>query len=797
MTQRWLSLVLTLALVASACTNDVAPLDDPGIGELSRTTIVYAADGSVLAEWFVDEDRIEVGLEQVPAECVNAVVAIEDERFFNHPGVDLRAVARALVANLEAGTIEQGGSTITQQYVKNAILTPEVTLDRKVEEATLALRLEETLTKEEILERYLNTIYLGAGAYGLGSASERYFNKPLNDLDLGECSLLAGMIQQPNATQPYRDPSAALARRRVVLQKMVDLGWASEEEATTADAADLALAPERVPDEMRYPYFTEEVKQLLLNDPALGRTPTDRYNAVFRGGLRVYTTLDPVAQDAAIASLAATLPEDGPSGALASVEPSTGYVRALVGGADFFDPDDPVARFNLATQGQRQPGSSFKPFVLAAALEQGFTLNSVFSGGSSVSISTPSGPWVVENYAGSAYPALSLLEGTVFSVNVVYAQLVDAVGPENVMNMAQASGIQSDLDPFHSIALGAQEVNVLEMASAYSTFAAGGTHIDPILIRYVETADGVNLYQPVPIVTHAMEKYVADQVTAALTEVVNRGTARRAQIGRPVAGKTGTSQAHRDAWFVGYTRELSTAIWVGFPEGAISMEPPLTEITVVGGSYPAQIFSAFAQTALESSSFVPLPTPDQDGIVNVLVDTSTGFLAGPFCPTEHLQQFPLPANEAPTVVCPVHNPTGVSSVGAVTVPNTIGMDLASATLELSEHNFLTQFVFSDNSSLPQGTVFNQSPSPGVEAQAGATILLTLAGPEFGATTPSILGRPLDVAAQILEANGIAVTVIVEPEADPDAAIDRSGIVWKQDPASGSDTPDTVTVWVNP
>ena len=335
------------------------------------------------------------------------------------------------------------------------------------------------------------------------------------------------------------------------------------------------------------------------------------------------------------------------------------------------------------------------------------------------------------------------------------------------------------------------------MASAYSTFAAGGTHIDPIMVRYVETADGVNLYQPVPIVTHAMEKFVADQVTAALTEVVNRGTARRAQIGRPLAGKTGTSQAHRDAWFVGYTRELSTAVWVGFPQGAISMEPPTTSITVVGGSYPAQIFSAFAQTALESSSFVALPTPDADGVVNVLVDTSTGFLAGPFCPTEHLQEFSLPANEAPTVVCPVHNPTGVSSVGATTVPNLIGMNLATATVELGALNFLTQFVFSDNTSLPQGTVFNQSPSPGVEAQAGATILLTLAGPEFGSSTPSVLGRPLSVAQQILEDNGISVEIVIEAEADPDAAVNRSGIVWKQDPASGTSTPEKLTVWVNP
>ena len=797
MTKRWLSLFIALALATAACTTNISPLEDPGLGDLSRTSIVYAADGSELAYWSIDEDRVAITLDEAPDDLINATVAIEDERFFSHPGVDLRALARALVTNVEAGSVEQGGSTITQQYIKNVVLTPEVTVDRKIEEAALALRLEETLTKEEILERYLNTVYLGAGAAGVGSAARTYFNKDVSELTLGESALLAGLIQQPNATNPRNHAEAALERRRVVLAKMTQLGWITQERADAADQEPLVLAEEEAPDVAKYPYFVEEVKQALLDDPALGATATDRYNAMFRGGLRIYTSLDPRVQQAAEAALLAILPEDGPSGAIAVVEPGTGYVLSLVGGRDFYDPDDPVAKFNLATQGRRQPGSSFKPFVLAAGLESGLTLDSVFQGGSSIIVQTNSGPWAVENYAGSNFPDLSLLEATVFSVNVVYAQLVNAVSPEAVVEVAHAAGIQSDLQPFHSIALGAQEVSVLEMASAYGTFAADGVHIDPILITSIETADGINLYQPVPVVTEALDRDVAQQVTAALTEVVRRGTAQRAQIGRPVAGKTGTSQSHRDAGFVGYTPQMAAAVWVGFAEGAIAMEPPTTEVTVVGGSYPAQIWAAFAAEALDGVAFGAMPAPDLDGNVTVEVDTSTGFLAGPFCPRSHIESFTLPAGHTPSVVCPVHNPDGVVDVGSVLVPNVIGENLIEATGQLQASGFSATVEWVDGGDLPQGTIFNQTPSGGFPAQFGAAILLTVAGPKYGVEVPTVVGYQLEQASILLDENGIGVEVIIEAEADADSALRRSGMVWKQDPAGGSPTTDSVTVWANP
>lgn len=789
------ALAVAVTIVFAACSYQ--PLEDPGLGELGLTTVVYAADGSVLAEWHAEEDRVLVSYDELPRHLIDAVVAIEDERYWTHAGVDLKAVARALVQNIEAGTIVQGGSTITQQYLKNVLLTPEVTADRKIEEATLALRLEENLTKEEILERYLNTVYLGGGAYGVGAASSHYFGKDVNDLTLPESAMLAGLIQSPSNTNPYRHTEAAIERRRVVLSKMAELGWITSDDATAADAATLALAPPRPPEQMRYPYFTEEVKQMLLNDPALGATATDRYNALFRGGLRIQTTIDPVMQEAAEQAITAVITNGGPSAALVSIEPLTGHVRALVGGADFYDPEDPVAQFNLATQGLRQTGSSFKPFVLAAALETGFELSTTFAGGSAVTISTDSGPWEVENYGGANFGNLTLLDGTVWSVNVVYAQLVDAVGPAAVVELAGAAGITTSLDPFHAVALGAQEATVIDMASAYGTFAAEGVHISPTFVTSIETTDGINIYSAVPVVTEAIDRIVAQQVTAALSEVVARGTGARADIGRPVAGKTGTSQEHRDAWFVGYTQELATAVWVGFPEAQIEMIPPETPINVTGGSWPAQIWGQFTATALSGTGFSQLAGADLGDLIAVDIDVSTGLLAGPLCPRQNVQRVYLPADEVPTVLCHIHNPQGLVAVGSGVVPELIGQDISGAVHLAQQAGYLIVPEYAEAGQLPDGTVFNQIPSPGEPAQAGTTINIMVAGPEPGTEFPTVVGYPFQQARARLEEIGAEVVTIFEAEADPNDARNRTGVVWKQDPAGGSPNEGPITLWVNP
>lgn len=789
------ALVVAFALAVSACSYQ--PLDDPGLGELGLTTTVYAADGSILAQWHAEEDRILISYDQLPQHLIDAVVAIEDERFWVHPGVDLKSVARALVENIEAGTVVQGASTITQQYLKNVLLTPEVTAERKIEEATLALRLEENLTKEEILERYLNTVYLGGGAYGVGAAASHYFGKTVDELDLAESALLAGLIKSPSRTDPYRHPDAAVERRRIVLGKMVEMGWLDAGQAGQADAAALELAPPRPPEEMRFAYFTEEVKQFLLDEPALGATATDRYNSLFKGGLNVYTTIDPAAQVAAEQAVVAVLPEDGPSAALVAVEPRTGYVRAMVGGRDFYSTSDPVARFNLATQGRRQTGSAFKPFALAAALENGFDLTSTFSGGSSIVVSTNSGPWSVENYGGANFGTLTLLDGTVWSVNVVYAQLVDAVGPEAVVDVARSAGITTDLQPFHSLVLGAQEASVIDMASAYATFAAEGIHISPILVTSIETSEGVNIYDAVPVVTEAIERSVAADVTAALSQVVARGTGVRAAVGRPVAGKTGTSQEHRDAWFVGYTPELATAVWIGYPEAQIEMVPPTTEITVTGGSWPAQIFSQFTATALVNSGFGRLATADLAELIGVDIDVSTGLLAGPLCPRENVQRVYLPTAEVPSVICHIHNPEGFVAIGSGEVPDLIGQGLAGAVHLAEEAGYRVSVTYAEAGNLPDGIVFNQVPSPGQPAQSGSSISLMVSGPEPGTEFPTIIGYPVQQAIARLDEIGADYELIFEAESDPDDARRRTGVVWKQDPAGGSPNQGTIRLWVNP
>lgn len=795
---RWASGMLALALIASACSLSINPLADPGIGESALTTVVYAADGSVLAHWHAGEDRTLVVYDDLPQHLIDAVVAIEDERFWDHSGVDLRAILRAAQANGEAGGIVQGGSTITQQYLKNVLLTDAATLDRKVEEAALAVRLEESLTKEQILERYLNTIYLGDGAYGVGTAAVHYFGKNVDQLTLAESSLLAALIQAPGATNPRSNPEDAVARRKIVLEKMVEQGYLDGAEAAAAGFEQIELAaPARRLSRARYPYFVEELKQQLLDDPRLGVTPTDRYNALFRGGLRIYTTLEPAIQEAAEESIVRVIDEDGPDAALVSIDPRTGYVRAIVGGADFYDEDSPIAQFNLATQGQRQPGSAFKPFVLAAALEQGIDLYEVFDAGREVEIQTDSRIWSVENYNNSAFPPLTVLEATVYSVNVVYARIMDEVGPHAVEEVAARMGITSQLYPFHSLALGAQEVTPFEMASAYGTLAADGLHAEPTLFTTIETHTGEVVVAHEPNLVQALDPAVADQVTVALTEVVKRGTARRARIGRPIAGKTGTSQDHRDAWFVGYTPDLVTSVWVGYAASNEVMEEPATSITVTGGTWPAEIWALFSLNALSTVPYSSLAVAGEDGTVPVDIDLSTGFLAGPLTPYENVLRIYLPPDQVPTVIDPINNPDSITGIGADQVPAVIGVDLGTAVATLNRAGFDVRLRWEDGGSLPQATIFGQSPEAGLPAQAGSLVTLTLAGPEPGATVPSVLGLTEEDATAELGIFGIAYEVIREAESEPEDALRRAGRIWKQSPSGGTPAAASVTVWVNP
>jgi 1A family penicillin-binding protein len=787
--------VLVIALVAAACA--VEPIEDPGIGAGSLASVVYAADGTALTEWHAGEDRVLVTYDQLPHYLVDAVVAIEDQRFWVHEGVDLRALIRAVQADLAAGHVVEGGSTITQQYVKNALLTPDVSLDRKMEEVSLAMGLEKTLTKQQIFERYINTVYFGNSAYGIGAAARRYFGKTPAELTLDEAALLAGIIRQPNVLDPYTNPDGALGRRRVVLDKMVELGWLDQADADAAAVVPLSLQPEGAADRSLFPYFTDEVQRRLLAEPALGATPEDRFDALHQGGLRIYTTLDPTTQLAAEAAVSSVVPSDGPSAALVAIDPRTGYVLALVGGRDYYDTSDPVAQFNLATLGRRQPGSAFKPFALAAALEAGIGLDTEFEGGASVVVDTDSEPWEVKNFNDLTYPNLTLLEATVFSVNVVYARLMTEIDPARVAAIANAAGITSHLDPLPSLALGTQEVSVLDMASAYATFAAGGIHIDPIFVTRIEDSSGRVIYQAVPTMEKVMEPEVAEGVTSALTQVVQRGTGQQAKIGRHVAGKTGTTEGQYDAWFVGYTSEISAAVWVGYPQGDLPLEAPYTPFTITGGTWPAQIWARFATGALSGVPYDDLPSADQEDMVAVQVDLSTGFLAGPLCPRAMVATIYLHPDEVPTVLCPIHNPEGLELPSPGVVPEVVGRDLTDAVAWLEAAGYQATADWVGAPGRIPGRVLAQYPAAESAADPGTKVALTVVGPEPGTAVPDVLGLQSADAQAALEAYGLTVEVLVTPEPDPGQAAQHSGLVWAQNPVAGSPPQSPVTIRVDP
>jgi len=785
--------VVTIALLATAACS-IAPIEDPGIGAGGLTTTVYAADGSVLAEWHAEEDRVLVAYGDLPTDLVNAVVAIEDRRFWIHSGVDIRSLARAAKANIAAGAVVEGGSTITQQYARTVLLSDDLTLERKAAEIGLALRLEETLTKQEILERYLNTIFFGETSYGIGAAARRYFGTQVGDLTLAQSALLAGLINAPTTLNPYDNPEGARARRTLVLQTMVDLGWIGREAALAAEAAPLELIPRGSADQMRFPYFTDEVRRRLLENPALGDTPEERYRLLTTGGLSIYTTLDPQTQLAAEAAVWSVLPEGGPGGALVAIDPRDGHVLAIVGGRDFYDPADPTAQFNLGTQGRRQPGSAFKPFALAAALQAGVDLDSTWPGGRVGYIRSETGTWEVANYGDAYYPGLTLREATVFSVNVPYAYVADWIGADTIASMARSAGITTQLDPVPSIVLGTQEVSVLDMAAAYGTFATGGIEIDPVLVTRIEDGDGTVLYEHVPTFRRVMDESVADEVNATLTEVVRRGTGQQAKIGRPISGKTGTTEGNFDAWFVGYTAELSAAVWVGFPEGNRAMTSPDTPFSITGGTWPAQIWSRFAIAALSGIAYAAPAGVEETATVTARIDTSTGFLAGPLCPRSEVADVELPAALVPSIVCPIHNPQGLAILQDGVVPTIEAFSIVDAVSLLEAGGYEVELVWDDGSAQVPGTVIGQVPVAGTALGPGSLVQVVAAGPEPGTVVPDVVGRHRADALARLEADGQQVTVIV---LDDPTGTAESLRVWAQVPAAGEPVSGRATVWVNP
>ncbi|MDI6712462.1 MAG: PBP1A family penicillin-binding protein [Anaerosomatales bacterium] len=614
----------------------------------AETSVVYAADGSVLAEWHAEQDRTVIPIEQMPQHLLDAVVAIEDERFYQHEGVDLQGIARALRANARSGEAAQGGSTITQQVVKLLFTGNERTLARKVKEALLAYQLEARTDKRRVLETYLNLVYFGEGAYGVESAAKRYFGKRAADLDLSEAATLAGVIASPARYDPIAHPEAARERRDRVLRKMRELGMISEEQLAVASAAGIKLASRSEAGGQFAPYFVEHVKQQLIE--RLGS------ETVFEGGLRVHTTLDPVLQRHAEEAARALLPDpDDPEAALVCLDTATGDVLAMVGGRDFSK-----EQFNLAVQGRRQPGSAFKPFVLVTALAQGVKPTDVFEA-TPYSVRVKDGVWRVQNYENEkTAPAMTLAAATNWSVNAVYARLVMKVGPDNVAKMAQAMGINTRLEPNPAIALGGLTTGVspLEMASAYSTLAAGGIRREPVAITKVTDRAGAVVLAPVREDRRVIPAAVAKTASAMLHDVVEQGTGQAAKLPVWAAGKTGTTQAYRDAWFVGWAGRLCTAVWVGYREGQVSMTD-VHGIKVTGGSFPARIWQRFMSKAIadyqnpRASDASTVATGSAgSSLVQVRICTQTMLLANERCPD--VVDIYLDPSVAPTARCTEH-----------------------------------------------------------------------------------------------------------------------------------------------
>jgi penicillin-binding protein 1A len=591
--------VLTVLGVAAAGIGAKVVLSDCSLStlrpvSLGQNSFLYAADGSLLGSVPSATNRQPLSLWATSRWLPKATVAIEDRRFYQHGGLDYRAILRAAVADVEAGHITEGGSTITQQLVRNLYIgDPQRTFSRKIEEACLANKLAGRWSKNQILAAYLNEVFYGQQAYGAQAAAETYFSRPARSLTLPQAALLAGLPQSPTDYDPIADPAAALARRNEVLGAMLTNRAITAAEYTWAVRTPLGLRPGVLYSDIRHPNFFGWAEQQLVK--LYGR------RRVEAGGLRVKTTIEPTLQTAGLDAITHHLTHaDDPAASIVAIDPWTGAVEAMVN----YLPDGRKLQFNLATQSGRQAGSSFKPFVLATAFNQGISPFTYFSGPSSLTIpdprcSTNGVLWDVHNNADESEGTMNLIDATTYSVNTIFAQLADKVGPSNIVPVAHRMGITTPLQSVCSLPLGTQAVNPLEMTDAYATFARRGIHHAPQAISLVRGPRGVVLGKLDTHGARAIPAETADLVTYVLQNVVKSGTGTAAALSdRPVAGKTGTAENYVDAWFCGYVPQLATCVWVGYP----GRELPLVNVeglpAVFGGTLPAEIWHDFMTAAL-------------------------------------------------------------------------------------------------------------------------------------------------------------------------------------------------------
>jgi len=666
----------------------------------SLTTRVYDVRGELVAELSI-ERRALLPLSDIPADLQNAVIAIEDDQFFSHWGISPKGIIRAAVRDLLHGRVVQGGSTLTQQLAKLIFLTPERKFTRKIKEVLLALELEHDFSKEEILQLYLNQIYFGNGAYGVQAAARVYFAKDVGQLDLAECALLAGLIRSPVGYSPFAYPDRARARRNQVLNRMAENGFVSPERAKAS--ADEPVPATRPPmSGIQAPFFVEQVRRQL--EPKYG------YDALWRGGMRIYTTLDMRMQRAAEAVMekslvdfdkqaeetwkrklkeeaagtepptVSTSPPPAVQGAFVILDVKTGAVRAMIGGRG-------DSQYNRAVQAHRQPGSTFKPFVWATALQSGMTeatlvddspLAFYYDGKDwrllegatdQYAITLATAPfaqspdfkvWVPNDFDGKFLGVITLRRALALSRNVASIHLIEQVGPPQVVALAHRAGIRSHLDPVLSLGLGSSVVSPLELANAFGTFANGGIHVEPFEVVRVENSEGQILEQHIPEESEAIPPQLAYLVTNLMKGVVENGTARYARaVGRPLAGKTGTTNDNRDLWFVGFTPDLVAGAWMGYDDFTSLGRKDLT-----GGSTVVPWWTQIMTPILRQYPSKDFPVPD--GIVFKRVDSDTGMLALPTCPKVANMAF-IKGTE-PQKLCDVDHSKALNLTPAFTPP---------------------------------------------------------------------------------------------------------------------------------
>ncbi len=568
----------------------------PAVGNNMRPAVssqVFDSHGRLITTLHSDQNRLPIDINKVPQNLQNAFIAAEDNRFYEHIGIDPIGIFRAIFANLTNRGIAQGGSTITQQLAKNAFLSQEQTLKRKIQEAMLALEIEHKYSKKEILEMYMNQIYFGQGAYGIQTAAKTYFNKDVNELTLTQCAMLAGLPKSPNYYSPFNNLNEAKKRKNVVLDQMVKYGYVSAAEAEDAKNQDLGLSKSHQSKEAdEYASFIDYVSQQVAK----------KYgdDALYKEGLKIYTTMDVDKQHAAVRAMR-NLPnnytdENGltqPQAAIVSIDPKTGHILAMVGGRG-------QDSFNRASMAVRQPGSAFKPFVYLTALQHDMTPDTTMD-----DQPVTYGSWSPKNAGGSYSGTMTLSDALAHSVNTIAVQLADKVGTKNIIANAKKMGITTldAKDDNLAMALGGltKGVTPLEMASAYGTFANKGVHVKPtaivkILDRAGNVLEDASTLEKEETKTRVMSEREAYEMTTMLEGVIDHGTGTAAAIGRPAAGKTGTTDDNKDAWFVGYTPDIVTAVWIGDDTGSHSLGE------IYGGTIPAEIWKDYMSSATSDES---------------------------------------------------------------------------------------------------------------------------------------------------------------------------------------------------